>query len=86
VPLLLPMRLLLPPPLTLQRRDHNSNDADVCCITSDAKFAKSSLVVYGAGTQGGTPKPPLTRANHCANVVATANVSLLELMARHFVK
>eukprot|EP00035_Acanthoeca_spectabilis_P013138 m.238986 g.238986 ORF g.238986 m.238986 type:complete len:467 (-) comp15813_c1_seq4:208-1608(-) len=64
--------------------DHNSNDADVCCMTTDPAFATQAYVVYGAGTQGGAPKPPLTKANHCANVVATANMSLPALLARHF--
>ena len=38
----------------------------------------------GAGMQGRKPNPPLTKANHCANVVATANMSLPEVMAAHF--
>lgn len=64
--------------------DHNSNDADVCCMTTDPAFATQAYVVYGAGTQGAAPKPPLTKANHCVNVVATANMSLPALLARHF--
>ena len=74
--------------------DWNSNDADVCCMNMYAVvdegdagvplLAASSYVVWGAGTQGRTPHPPLTRANHCANVVATANVSLPQLLANHF--
>jgi hypothetical protein len=64
--------------------DWNSNDADLCCMTTDPKMANLSYVIWGAGTQGRTPKPPLTKANHCANVVATANVSLPHLLADHF--
>jgi hypothetical protein len=68
------------------RWDWNSNDADVCCITStsDERYATKSFVIWGAGTQGRVPEPPLTKANHCANVVATANMSLPELLAAHF--
>ena len=53
-------------------------------ITSDKDYAKKSYVIWGAGTQGRKPDLPLTKANHCANVVATANMSLPELMAAHF--
>ena len=59
----------------------------VCCITKDqgSVYAQNaSWVVWGAGTQGRAPKPPLTRANHCANVVATAGVPLPELLSNHF--
>ena len=63
------------------RWDWNSNDADVCCMNSKADV---SYVVWGAGTQGRTPHPPLTKANHCANVIATANISLPQLLANHF--
>jgi hypothetical protein len=71
-------------PQNYKRWDWNSNDADVCCMTKDARYATKSYVIWGAGTQGGTPKPPLTRANHCANVVATAAMSLPELLAAQF--
>jgi hypothetical protein len=64
--------------------DHNSNDADVCCMTTDPAFQNTSLVIFGAGTQGAPPKPPLTKANHCANIVATASMGLPQLLARHF--
>lgn len=64
------------------RYDWNSNDADVCCMTSDVY--DKAYVIWGAGTQGKTPKPPLTRANHCTNVVAVANISLSELLMKHF--
>jgi len=66
------------------RWDLNSNDADVCCMTKDARFANTSLVVWGAGTQGRPPKAPLTKANHCANVIAQAPMSLPQLLAAHF--
>jgi hypothetical protein len=65
------------------RWDWNSNDADVCCMNA-AAGTNQSWVIWGAGTQGKAPKPPLTRANHCANVVAVANVSLPQLLADHF--
>jgi hypothetical protein len=65
------------------RWDWNSNDADVCCMNSAAN-SSVSYVIWGAGTQGRKPKAPLTKANHCANVVATANVSLPQLLADHF--
>ena len=74
-------------PSNYTRWDWNSNDADVCCMTKNktSVYATSkSWVIWGAGTQGKTPKPPLTRANHCANIVATANMSLPELLAAHF--
>ena len=66
------------------RWDWNSNDADVCCMNSPATSSASSYVIWGAGTQGRTPDPPLTIANHCANVVAVANTSLPQLLADHF--
>jgi hypothetical protein len=68
------------------RWDWNSNDADVCCMTKSTrgKYANNSWVIWGAGTQGRAPKPPLTRANHCANVIATAAMSLPELLAAQF--
>ena len=59
--------------------DWNSNDADVCCITKDAASIYStnnSFVIWGADTQGGTPEPPNTKANHCCNIVATSAMSL----------
>ena len=65
------------------RWDWNSNDADVCCMNMP-RAAGRSFVVWGAGTQGKAPKPPLTKANHCTNVVATANMSLPQLLAAHF--
>ena len=63
------------------RWDWNSNDADVCCMDMDAE---RSYVVWGAGTQGHAPKPPLTKANHCTNVVVISNVSLPQLLTSHF--
>lgn len=74
-------------PSNYSRWDWNSNDADVCCMTknkSSVYATSKSWVLWGAGTQGKAPKPPLTRANHCANVVAAANMSLPELLAAHF--
>merc|ERR1740117_596849 len=65
------------------RWDWNSNDADVCCMNSGGEEGVS-YVIWGAGTQGQAPLQPLTKANHCANVVATANVSLPQLLADHF--
>ena len=61
----------------------NSNDADVCCMNSGGEPNKS-YVIWGAGTQGRAPDVPLTKRNHCANVVGTANVSLPQLLADHF--
>jgi hypothetical protein len=74
------------------RWDWNSNDADVCCMNGHARAdnhgegeaSYGSYVIWGAGTQGKTPLAPLTKANHCVNVVATANLSLPELLANHF--
>jgi len=76
---------LLFPPMAAHRSawDWNSNDADVCCMNSGAN---ESYVLWGAGTQGRAPGPPLTKANHCANVIGTANKSLPQLLADHFVK
>ena len=53
-------------------------------MNSAGANASVSYVIWGAGTQGRAPKPPLTKANHCANVVATANLSLPQLLAAHF--
>jgi len=53
-------------------------------MTNDTAYAHKSWVVYGAGTQGRAPKPPLTSANHAINAVAEAPVSLPELLAAHF--
>ena len=61
----------------------NSNDADVCCMGKGGEHGVS-YVIWGAGTQGKAPEPPLTKANHCANVVGVANVSLPHLLADHF--
>ena len=70
------------------RWDWNSNDADVCCMTPPGMKmpdgGHKAYVVWGAGTQGKPPAPPLTRANHCANIVGVANMSLQELLMRHF--
>ena len=80
-------RGFLPMQNDTRRWDWNSNDADVCCITKDPHdplSANRSWVIWGAGTQGRPPKPPLTKANHCANVVGTANMSLSQLLADHF--
>ena len=64
--------------------DWYSNDADVCCVTKDTEYQHKSYIVWGAGTQGQAPLPPLTKKNFCANVVGVANLSLPELMIAHF--
>ncbi len=73
-------RGFLPMANDTSRWDWNSNDADVCCMGG----GNSSWVIWGAGTQGAAPKPPLSKANHCANIVATANLSLAQLLVDHF--
>eukprot|EP00040_Diaphanoeca_grandis_P030663 m.181823 g.181823 ORF g.181823 m.181823 type:complete len:381 (+) comp32081_c1_seq3:65-1207(+) len=65
------------------RWDWNSNDADLCCFTENVENV--SYVIWGAGTQGARPHPPLTKANHCTNVVGVANISLGQLLMNHFV-
>ena len=51
-----------------ERWDWNSNDADVCCAGS----AEAAWLIWGAGTQGRQPLPPLTHAHHATNVVGRA--------------
>lgn len=62
--------------------DHNSNDGDICCMHADLK--NSSYVIWGAGTQGGKPSPPLDGTDACVNVIATAKMPLYDLLASYF--
>ena len=65
--------------------DWNSNDADVAYLDpSNSSNSNKTWIIWGAGTQGKIPKPPLTLANHCTNVVAVANMSLANLFQHHF--
>ena len=67
--------------------DWNSNDGDVCCMTKNASslYARSqAFVIWGAGTQGKKPGAPLTTEQSCANIIATAPMSLPALLAAHF--
>ena len=61
--------------------DWNSNDADVCCMDP---AVEGSYLVWGASTQGSTPKPPVPRNQSCANVVGTSTMKLPELLDAFF--
>lgn len=61
---------------------HNSNDADICCMHSNV--SNISYIIWGASTQGQKPEPPLTGSDAGTNAVATANVSLVELLSTYF--
>eukprot|EP01062_Namystynia_karyoxenos_P003265 TRINITY_DN1115_c0_g1_i1.p2 TRINITY_DN1115_c0_g1~~TRINITY_DN1115_c0_g1_i1.p2 ORF type:complete len:358 (+),score=94.89 TRINITY_DN1115_c0_g1_i1:63-1076(+) len=59
--------------------DWNSNDADVCC---HGVSEGGSWLIWGAGTQGAKPHPPVTV--DCTNVVGFANVTLPRLLESFF--
>ena len=62
--------------------DHNSNDADFCCMHVDVPDA---WVTWGASTQGGPPSPPLTGSQAATNSVGVARgVQLQALLAAYF--
>ncbi|CAB9507939.1 expressed unknown protein [Seminavis robusta] len=69
--------------------DWNSNDADIAYY-NDSSISdlnnnhKPTFLVWGAGTQGRQPKPPLTVETQCANVVAVTNVSIRALFEAQF--
>eukprot|EP00039_Didymoeca_costata_P007837 m.104457 g.104457 ORF g.104457 m.104457 type:complete len:145 (-) comp13843_c0_seq2:18-452(-) len=49
--------------------DENSNDADLCCIHENVS---DTYIIWGASTQGRSPKPPLTGTDAGTNVVGMA--------------
>lgn len=59
--------------------DFNSNDGDVCCHDG----GKGAWLVWGASTQGGKPKPPVTHGSTNA-IGHAANLTLAELLASYF--
>ena len=59
----------------------NSNDADSCCMHS---AVNSSIVIWGASTQGGPPAPPLDGTGASSNSIGVAPVPLTQLLASYF--
>lgn len=60
----------------------NSNDADICCM--HANVSDKAYVIWGASTQGGPPKPPLTGTDAGTNAVGVAPMALTEMLAGYF--
>eukprot|EP01065_Artemidia_motanka_P028046 TRINITY_DN33257_c0_g1_i1.p2 TRINITY_DN33257_c0_g1~~TRINITY_DN33257_c0_g1_i1.p2 ORF type:complete len:334 (+),score=96.20 TRINITY_DN33257_c0_g1_i1:61-1062(+) len=61
--------------------DWNSNDADVCCMHPDVS---SGWLVWGAGTQGRAPKPPVPGFPDCINAVGNSSLKLPDLLPAFF--
>lgn len=58
-----------------------SNDGDICCMHANVS---SAYVIWGASTQGGPPRPPLTGSSAGTNAVGIAPMPLTELLAAYF--
>lgn len=63
--------------------DWNSNDGDVCCSGVSAAESGGSWLIWGASTQGASPKPPAKHGSTNA-VGFVANVTLAQLLASFF--
>jgi hypothetical protein len=59
----------------------NNNDADVCCMHKDVQEA---YVIWGASTQGRSPKPPLDGRDAGTNSVGVAAMPLTQMLSSYF--